>query len=109
MGRQRIEVVPLVGDLWALVYLEAHAEEPVLDLALHLGQQVQPPARHRFPGPRDVEGALGVEALELLALDRLAALFDGGLESRADPVQEHAALAVAHAAKGLREVALASE
>ena len=109
IGRERVEVVPGVGHLGALVDLEAHAEEDVLDLALHLGQEVQPPAPERLAGQRDVEGALRVEPLELLALDRLAARLDGGLEPRADPVQEHAALAVAHAAQRLREVALPAE
>ena len=44
IGRERVEVVPDVGHLVALVDLVAHAEEDVLDLAPDLRQEVQPAA-----------------------------------------------------------------
>ena len=109
VGRERVEVVPGVGDLGAFVDLEAHAEEDVLDLALHLGQQVQASAREGVAGQRDVERGCRGQPLELFPLDRLATRVDCGLEPGADPVQEHAALPIAHAAQGLREVALPAE
>ena len=109
IGRERVEVVPDVGHLVAFVDLVAHAEEDVLDLALDLGQNVQAAARKRRPGERDIECALGVEPLQLGLLDRFAAFLDCGLEPFTDPVQEHAALAVAHAPQALRQFAFTPE
>ena len=95
IGRERVEVVPGVRHLGALVDLEAHAEEDVLDLALDLRQEVQPPAPEPLARQRHVD-RVGVHPLELFALDRVATLFDRGLEPRPDAVQEHPALAVPH-------------
>src|SRR5262249_31195283 len=48
-------------------------------------------------------------AVELLVGEPLLALGDGRLEPLPDPVQQHAALAVAHLAQRKRELALAPE
>src|SRR4051812_27909929 len=109
VSRERVEVVPRIGHLGAFVDLEAHAEEDVLDLAFHLRQEVQPPAAERLARQGHVERALRVEALEILRLDRVVPLRDGGFEAAADAVQHYAALAVAHAAERLNEVAPPAE
>ena len=109
IGRERVEVVPGVGHLGAFVDLEAHAEEDVLDLALHLRQEVQPPAPERLARQCHVERALRVQPLERFVLDRVAARLDRRLEPRADAVQEHPALAVTHCSQRLGEVALPPE
>src|SRR5213593_4222781 len=109
VGRERVEVVPGVRHLVALVDLEAHPEEDVLDLTLDLCEEVKSPAPELVAGQRHVERALRVELFESFVLDRVATPFDGSLQLRADPVQQHAALAITHGAKGLREIALPAE
>ena len=73
-----------------------------------LRQQVQAAAHDGRAGDRHVDAAarrrLRSEPLELGH-----ARFDRGLEPRADAVQQHAALAVAHAAQRLRELGLPAE
>ncbi len=109
IGRERVEVVPGVRHFGALVDLEAHAEEDVLDLALDLRQEVQPPAPERLAGQRHVERALRVQPLERFVLDRVATRFDRCLEPRPDAVQEHPALAVPHSPQRLHQVGLPAE
>ena len=96
-------------DLGSFVDLEAHAEEDVLDLALHLSQEMQPAAPERLARQRHVEGALRIEPLERFGLDGVLPLGDRSLEPPADAVQQHAGLAVADAAKRLRQVASPAE
>src|SRR5712691_11946469 len=105
IGRERVEVAPDIRHFVALVDLEAHPEEDVLDLAANLCQEMQPPAPERFAGQSDIERTLRVEPFESVILDRFATSFDGSLQLRADPVEEHAALPFANRAQRLREVA----
>ena len=103
---QGVEVLPDSRDLVAVPDLVAHAEEDVLDLAADLGQQVQPPAvdpdardghvdaaRVREPGSGEPGGGLLVRSFE----------------RGAQRVQRQAGLAVADAAKCLRQRRLATE
>ncbi len=105
---ERVEVLPHGRDLVAVPDLVAHAEEDVLDLAADLRQQVQPAAVHGLAGDRDVDAGLG-RLLVGEPHERGLAGRDRLLELRADAVQEHAALAVAHAAQRLGELRLAAE
>ena len=65
--------------------------------------------RQLLAGQRDVDDLVAQAAVELLVLEQLLALGDGGLEALADAVQEHAGLAVADAAERLGELALAAQ
>src|SRR5439155_4707083 len=65
--------------------------------------------RQLVPGQRDVDHLLAQAAIELLVGERARALGERRLETLADPVQEHPALAVAHLAQRQRELALAPE
>ena len=108
VGVERVEVLPDSDDLGAVPDLVAHAEEDVLDLAADLREQMQPAALHGGSGDGHVDVALGGRLvsgeghLPLALLDRV-------LEAGADPVQQHAALAVADTAERLRELGLAPE
>jgi hypothetical protein len=69
------EVVVLELDLGTLGDAESEAHEDVLDLALHLRQQVGRAARHGIAGQRHVDGRglqLGVELPRLEAIAQLA-------------------------------------
>src|SRR5581483_9635854 len=104
---ERVEVLPHGRHLGAVPDLVAHAEEDVLDLALDLREQMQPAAAHRRARDGDVDAALRRLAVgepeQLLAARR-----DRLLEAAADAVQQHAAFAVAHAAKRLRQLRAAA-
>ena len=108
VARQRVEVLPDGRNLGAVPDLVAHAEEDVLDLAPDLRQQVQPPAPNRVAGNRHVDAGVG-RRLVRHPQQLLVAGGDGLLEPRADAVQEHPALAVAHGAQRLGELRLAAE
>ena len=108
VARQRVEVLPDGRDLGAVPDLVAHAEEDVLDLAPDLRQQVQPAAADRVARDRHVDAGVG-GGLVREPQQILLACGDGVLEPRADAVQEHPALAVAHPAERLRELRLAAE
>ena len=78
---ERVEVVVDGLDLGSLGDVEPHPDEHVLDLALGLGDQVEPPGRRqRVRRQRDVD-AIALEALvELGGRERLGALIDRGFE-----------------------------
>ena len=63
--RERVEVVLDRLDLRVVVDLVAHAEEHVLDLALHLRDRVQLPERQLLARERDVDELLRSAPLEL--------------------------------------------
>ena len=67
------------------------------------------PRGTRSPGSVTSTSLRAYSASSSLALDRRLALLDGRLEPLADAVQQHPALAVADAAQGLGELALAAE
>src|SRR5581483_11366635 len=93
----------------ALVDLVAHPEEDVLDLALDLRQQVEPPARERLAGQRHVHRALRVDAVELGALEPGPLLLDGRLELLPQRVQPHPRVAVPDFPERQLEPALPAE
>src|SRR5207249_7673546 len=96
-------------DLAVIADLVAEPEEGVLDLTAGLRDRVQVAERQRVAGERDVDDVLGERALELGALELGASGLDRLLEPVAQGVERHPGLAVADAAKGLGELALAAE
>ncbi len=92
-------------DLAVVAHLVAEPEERVLDHAPHLGDRVEMPERQLLARQRHVDDLVAQPPVELLAAEPVAALGDRRLEPLADPVQQHAALAVAHAAQRLGELA----
>src|SRR6266516_230718 len=107
--RELVEVVLDGLDLRVVPDLVAEAEERVLDDAADLGDRVQMADRQVLAGQRDVDNLVAEAAVELLVLEQLLALGDGGLEALADAIQEHAGLSVADAAERLGELALAAQ
>ena len=89
--------------------LVAEPEEDVLDLALDLGQQMEPPARRALARERDVHRRARVQLVELGAAQLLLPRLDGALDPLAERVQRHPRLAVADLAKRELERALPPE
>src|SRR2546430_16281189 len=111
MGRlegERVEVVFVGLDLRVVPDLVAEAEERVLDDAADLGDRVQMADRQVLARQRDVDNLVAEAAGELLVLEQLLALRDGGLEALAGALQEHAGLSVAGAPGRPGELALAA-
>src|SRR4051812_4730585 len=107
-GVERVEAVVDALDLRAVEDLVAETEERVLDLAAHLREEVEMPARKLGPGQGYVDDVLGQCAIEVCALELRLARLEGGFEPLACRVQRHAALAVANAAQRLLQLALAA-
>ena len=107
--RELVEVVLDRLDLAVVAHLVAEPEERVLDGAPHLRDRMEVAERQLLARQRDVEHLVAQAPVELLVGELVLPLGDRGLETLADPVQEHPALAIAHLAQRKREVALAAE
>jgi len=70
---------------------------------------VQAAERELLAGKRDVDDLLAQAAVELLVGERALARVDRGLEPLPDAVEQHPALAVAHAAERLDDRGFAAE
>ena len=112
MRRQERELVEVVLDgldLAVVANLVPEPEERVLDRATDLRDRVQMADGQLLARQRDVDHLLAQAAVELLVRERPLAFADGALEPLADPVQEHAAVAIADPPQRLGELALAAE
>ena len=109
LERELVEVVLEGLDLAVVAHLVAEPKERVLDRPADLGDRVEVPERQLLAGERDVDDLVAQAPVELGIRQLVRTGFERVLEPGADPVQEHAALTVAHTTKCLHQVGFAAQ